>query len=116
LRLRQSLAGRVGQRIVLGIRPEHLHLHPVEDHCPIELKLNVIEPLGNDMDLYMESNLTDRVVARVEASGQAAGLRGDARVTLYVDLRKIHFFEPGDTGMNLSLSPGFSSEPTHALA
>ena len=37
-------------------------------------------------------------------------------ITLYADLRKIHFFEPGDTGMNLSLSPGFSSEPAHALA
>jgi hypothetical protein len=68
------------------------------------------------MDLYMETNLNDRVVARVEADGQAAGLRGDSQVTLYVDLRKIHFFEPGDTGMNLSLSSGYSSEPAHALA
>ncbi len=101
---------------MLGIRPEHLHLQPVEQSCPMSVKLNVIEPLGNDMDLYMETNLNDRVVARVEASGEAAGLRGDSQVTLYVDLRKIHFFEPGDTGMNLSLSPGFSSEPAHALA
>ncbi len=116
MRLRDALADRVGQRIVLGIRPEHLHLEAIVESCPIEVKLNVIEPLGNDMDLYMETNLNDRVVARVEASGRAAGLRGDSQVILNVDLRKIHFFEPGDTGMNLSLSSGFSSEPAHALA
>ena len=115
-RLREPLAGRVGQHVVLGIRPEHLHAALVEDGCPLEMKLNVIEPLGNEMDLYMETNLSDRVVARVEASGQAAGLRGEARVTMFVDLRKIHFFEPGETGMNLSLSQGCTSEPAHALA
>jgi ABC-type sugar transport system ATPase subunit len=115
-RLREALAGRIGQRVALGIRPEHFHLRPVEDpgaSAPLEMKLNVIEPLGNDMDIYMETNLHDHVVGRVEAS---SGLREDSRLTMYVDLRKIHFFEPGDTGMNLSLSQGLPKEPAHALA
>jgi hypothetical protein len=32
---------------------------------------------------------------------------------MYVDLRKVHVFEPGETGMNLSSK---TSEPAHALA
>jgi multiple sugar transport system ATP-binding protein len=124
IRLREALAGRVGQHVVLGIRPEHLHRTPVGDEgscCPLQMKLNVIEPLGNDMDVYMETNLTDRVVARVpapvDASAEAADtLRGDTQATLYADLRKIHFFEPGETGMNLSLSQGYTKELSHALA
>jgi hypothetical protein len=40
------------------------------------------------------------------------GLTMNAPATVYVDLRKAHFFEPGVTGMNLSLA----KEPAHALA
>jgi hypothetical protein len=68
-----------------------------------------MEPLGNDMDVYVQTRLNDHVVGRLEAQ---SGLTTDSELTLYVDLRKVHFFEPGETGMNLSLS----KEPTHALA
>jgi len=111
--LRDRLAGMVGRHVVLGIRPEHFHLTPIGggegDCCPLDVKLNVIEPLGNDMDVYAQTRLTDRVVGRLEAQG---GLTTDAQVRLYADLRRVHFFEPGVTGMNLSLT----TEPTHALA
>ena len=69
----------------------------------------MIEPLGNDMDVYASTALHDPVVARVEAQ---AGLQIDAQVTLFADLRKIHFFAPGETGMNLSQK----NEQAHALA
>jgi multiple sugar transport system ATP-binding protein len=120
--LRQALEGRVGRHVVLGIRPEHFHLKPVDGDgasSPIEMSVNVVEPLGNDMDVYMQTNLTDRVVARVEASAaQVVGLRSEAqrRATFHADLRRVHFFEPGDAGMNLSLSQGYSNEPAHAHA
>jgi hypothetical protein len=71
--------------------------------------LSVIEPLGKDMDVYMNTALNESVVARVEAS---AGLQRDTQATLFVDLRKVHVFEPGDAGMNLSKTP----EHAHALA
>jgi ABC-type sugar transport system ATPase subunit len=75
----------------------------------LEFRVNVVEPLGSDMDVYMSTNLNDHVVARVEAQ---SSLRMDAPATLYVDLRKVHFFEPGETGMNLSQT----NEPSHAVA
>ena len=107
----ERLGPYVGRQVVLGIRPEHLSLRPfgTADSAPLNLKVNVVEPLGSDMDVYMSSSLNDQIVARVEAQGD---LRMDAQATLYVDLRRVHFFDPGETGMNLSPM----SEPTHAVA
>jgi multiple sugar transport system ATP-binding protein len=108
----EALSGWLNKHVVLGIRPEHFHLRPTDDSdhwAKLSVRLNVIEPLGNDMDVYMDTALHDHVVGRVEAR---SGLQINTQVTMHVDLRKIHFFEPGPTGSNLSLV----SEPTHAIA
>jgi multiple sugar transport system ATP-binding protein len=102
----------VGRPLVIGIRPEHLHLRPVDGNdgsAELTMTVNVVEPLGNDMDIYMDTGLHNHVVARVEANSD---LRAGSVVRLYVDSKRVHFFEPGDTGMNLSLS----NEPAHAIA
>ena len=94
------------------VRPEHMHLSPVNGGgatASFKMNLNVVEPLGNDMDIYLSTNLHPHVVGRVEAQ---QGLEPNTQVTVYVDLRKVHFFEPGATGMNLSLV----NEPSHAIA
>ncbi|MDB5304918.1 MAG: Maltose/maltodextrin transport ATP-binding protein MalK [Phycisphaerales bacterium] len=109
--LRERLERSVGGHVVLGIRPEHLHLEPANaalSPAPIEVKVNVIEPLGNDMDVYASTSLHDHVVARVEAH---ADLQIDARAALYADARKIHFFAPGVTGMNLCQASELSHAP-----
>ena len=110
--LRGLLAGKVGKHFVLGIRPEHFHLKPVDgESAAVKVQLNVVEPLGNDMDIYMDTTLHKHVVARVEAALDS-GLQMNMTATVFVDLRKVHFFEPGATGMNLSLA----KEPAHAVA
>lgn len=107
--LKQSLAASVGQHVVLGIRPEHFAMHAESGGHPLSVQLNVVEPLGNDMDVYMATPLHDPVVGRVEAH---AGLAIGTRANVYVDLRKVHFFEPGEIGRNLSLV----TERAHAVA
>jgi multiple sugar transport system ATP-binding protein len=107
-RAKDLLAGKVGSHVVLGIRPEHMHLRPTEGAVQLKVKLNVIEPLGNNMDVYMSTGLHDYVVGRMEAED---GLQMGTTVSVYADVRKAHFFEPGVTGMNLSLK-----EPIHATA
>ncbi|MDB5328349.1 MAG: putative transporter ATP-binding protein [Phycisphaerales bacterium] len=107
-----AVSARVGRHTVLGIRPEHLSPHPIEGAGPavsIEADVSVIEPLGNDMDLFLKTALHPHSVARVESQ---TGVEAGTRVKMYVDVRKIHFFEPGVTGANLSLS----TEPAHAVA
>jgi len=113
--LSARLAGAVGRHVVLGVRPEHLSLRRPDGvdtetrSASLAVRVNVIEPLGSNMDVYGSTGLHDHVVARVEAQG---GLRVDQQATLWVDLRKVHCFEPGDAGMNLSKT----SEPIHAIA
>ncbi|HEX8323300.1 MAG TPA: sn-glycerol-3-phosphate ABC transporter ATP-binding protein UgpC [Tepidisphaeraceae bacterium] len=107
-----NVSGFVGRHVVLGIRPEHLSPHPIAEAGPavaIEADVNVIEPLGNDMDLFLKTTLHPHVVARVESQ---TGITPGTRVKMYVDLRKVHFFEPGVTGANLSLT----TEQAHAVA
>jgi ABC-type sugar transport system ATPase subunit len=77
------------------------------------LKVDVVEPLGSDMDVIGKTASGHRVVARIEAVER---LSGASEVSMFFDLRKIHFFEPGDAGMNLSLSSGATTELNHALA
>jgi multiple sugar transport system ATP-binding protein len=106
----------VGPRpLVMGIRPEHLYVCPPEGvaSVPLSVVVNVVEPLGSVMDVYMSSKLNDHVVARLEAGlAQKAGLQTEARATVFVDPRKVHLFEPGETGMNLCRT----SESAHAIA
>ena len=109
---RERLIGYVGKHVVLGIRPEHFGLR--QDDVPngrasLDVTINVVEPLGSDMDVYMNTALHDHVVGRVPAR---QGLEVGKRVTVLVDGDRVHFFEPGVTGMNLSLQ----SEPAHAVA
>ena len=107
-----TMSAYVGRHVVLGIRPEHFHPQPIASAGPavtLDADLNVIEPLGNDMDLYLTTPHHPHVVARVESSSD---VKAGTRVKMYVDLPKVHFFEPGVTGANLSLS----QEQTHAVA
>jgi multiple sugar transport system ATP-binding protein len=112
--VKNRLGSRAGSHTVLGIRPEHLHLRPVDGPAGLKVRVNVVEPLGNNMDVYMSTALHEHVVGRLEAQ---TGVQANTETTVYVDLRKAHFFEPGDTGMNLSLetlSP--VNETAHAIA
>jgi multiple sugar transport system ATP-binding protein len=109
---RDRLAGYVGRHVVLGIRPEHFGLKPddlPQGRMSLDVTMNVVEPLGSDMDVYMSTGLHDHVVGRVPAR---QGLEIGKRTSVLVDAGKVHFFEPGATGMNLSLA----NEPAHAIA
>jgi multiple sugar transport system ATP-binding protein len=99
-----SLAGRSGQDVVLGIRPEAMALSAggrfagTDNAVPVQIV--VVEPLGEKMDLYTATANHPHVVARVDAQ---RGLEAGADVPLYVDTRKVHVFEPGEHGVNLTL-------------
>jgi multiple sugar transport system ATP-binding protein len=108
------LASRSSAHVVLGVRPEQLHLRAADGLAPMKVHVNVIEPLGSSMDVYMSTALHEHVVGRMEAQ---VGVQAGGEATVYVDLRKAHIFEPGETGMNLSLETSSpTNEPAHALA
>ena len=101
----------VGRHVVLGIRPEHLRIRPAaaEGFAGMSVRVESIEALGSLVDVVAVTALCHRLIARLDAREE---LVAGSDVVLYADIRDVCFFEPGETGMNLSLT----NESSHALA
>jgi len=94
----------IDREVVLGIRPEAMSLRSDrrfagEDNV-MGVKVGVVEPLGEKMDLYVATDAHPHLVARVDAE---RGIETGQQVTLHLDMNKVHVFEPGETGLNISL-------------
>jgi multiple sugar transport system ATP-binding protein len=96
------LASRVGQTVVLGVRPEAMSLASggrftgAGNILPVQI--SVVEPLGEKMDLYSATAKHTHIVARVDARRDIEAGQG---VQFHLDMEKVHVFEPGETGANL---------------
>ncbi|HRR87257.1 MAG TPA: sn-glycerol-3-phosphate ABC transporter ATP-binding protein UgpC, partial [Phycisphaerae bacterium] len=70
-RLEKPLSGRVGEAMVLGVRPESLSCSNEGRFAGqgnrIDVTISVIEPLGDKMDLYVQTGSHAHVVCRIEA-------------------------------------------------
>ena len=77
----------------LGIRPEGLRL--AEGNGGMELKVEVVEPLGDRMDVYARTAAGRRMVARVDALTEVKA--GEMR-RFAVDEGRMHVFEAGEFG------------------
>ncbi|HYE58128.1 MAG TPA: sn-glycerol-3-phosphate ABC transporter ATP-binding protein UgpC [Rhodothermales bacterium] len=79
-----------GRNLDLGIRPEHLSLHAREGTtAPIEVELDVIEPMGNEVILYGRAGAHNLVARVPPESVPEAG----ERITLHADLGRLHLFD-----------------------
>ena len=98
------LADRAGQGVVMGVRPEAMSDQRAgrfkDADNALNMKVLVVEPLGDKMDLYLATENHPHVIARVDAH---RGVEPDATVPLHLDLDRAHFFEPGDAGQNVCL-------------
>jgi len=130
LRSRPALAGYVGRRVVLGIRPEGLEDAALEEDAPPERRIQGVvvlrEPLGSEIVAHFEVDappaLTEDVRELARDVGQESTVRapdeGDAKTTMVgrfgprsrirngdvidvaVDLSAVHFFDL-DTGLGI---------------
>ncbi|MEM9252620.1 MAG: sn-glycerol-3-phosphate ABC transporter ATP-binding protein UgpC [Planctomycetota bacterium] len=104
---RDRVDGKIDSDVVLGLRPEGLFLRENENandaDCTIPATINVVEPLGNTMDIFADT-LGD-ASARFVSRAKAEPLAEDASVTFWVDTTKAHIFETGEYGVNLTLAP-----------
>jgi len=103
-RLARLLRHRAGEPMVLGIRPEGLSHVPTGRYAGRENTLTatvqVVEPLGDKMDLHVATPAHDHLVCRVEAD---PSLRDGMKLTLHLNMDGAHVFEPGEAGVNVSL-------------
>jgi multiple sugar transport system ATP-binding protein len=63
--------------------------------------VQVVEPLGEKMDVLGGTAAHPRIVARVDAERD---LRAGTAIQLHLDMRKVHIFEPGEVGKNLTVA------------
>ena len=106
-------SGKVGGHVVLGVRPEHFSLDPIPGYSTIEAKLTAIEPLGHVMDAYLTTKYNGRAPGRIVARvGAKVGVETDVPRQVHLDLTQAHVFEPGELGMNLTLT----NTDQHAVA
>ncbi len=108
LRLLPEQAGRLGdwagKDVVLGLRPEAMNLEPsgrfAGNDNSIAAALGVVEPLGEKMDLFATVADNKQIVARVDSQ---ENLEPGQSITLHIDPRKVHVFDPAAPGRNLGL-------------
>jgi len=99
-----ALAGHVGRDVVMGVRPEALSSTAAGRFAgtdnAIPVTVNVVEVLGDKMDVHMSAGDDTALVARVDAHER---LKERQQEKMYMDIERAHFFEPGDAGENLCL-------------
>jgi len=118
--LATSLASYLGKEMILGIRPESVSpsnegKHFGQDNS-FDAKVNVIEPLGNTVDVFMNLENHEHLMDRALVARCDAHLFGKVQMNgimkFYVDVSRVHVFEPGEDGVNVTLA----KEPSHVAA
>ncbi|MDP6701719.1 MAG: TOBE domain-containing protein, partial [Candidatus Latescibacteria bacterium] len=90
-----QLGDHAGQEVTLGIRPEDIHdpdtIGRNVETVEIEAKVEVVEPMGNEVFLNLTTGKT-AFVARVDPLHMP---QIDQTVKLAVEIDKAHFFDSG---------------------
>ncbi|HKO48213.1 MAG TPA: sn-glycerol-3-phosphate ABC transporter ATP-binding protein UgpC [Polyangiaceae bacterium] len=99
---RLELRPRVGQEVVLGVRPEamsdkaHARFQTEDNQLPMNVTL--VQPLGHKMDVYLSTARHPRAVAQIDSYAEVQ--RGET-LPVFFDMSRVHFFEPGENGAKL---------------
>ncbi len=100
---REELASRAGMEVVLGVRPEAMSdkagAHFATAENALAMRVALIQPLGDKMDVVLGTARHPRSVAHVDAH---AGLRVGETLPIFLDLDRAHFFAPGAVGERIA--------------
>lgn len=106
---------RADKTMVLGVRPEGLSPSNEGKFAwegnSFDAKVNVVEPLGDKVDLSLATEGHEHVVCRAD-SHQFGKIAIGGIIKVFMDLGRVHLFEPGDDGVNITLT----RESSHAAA
>lgn len=98
----RRLASRIGERAIVGIRPEALSDRPWPMFFPGASRIEVTVAsrvwLGRWVHVTGSTDLGDRVLA---ALAPPAHYAAGERLPLYVDVSRLHLFSAGESGENL---------------
>ena len=99
-RLGVTLASYREKEMVLGIRPESFSQSKIDDleSNSFDATVNITEPLGDHIDVYLTARDDVQFIATIEPHIR---MQIEEKITMYVDINKVHIFEPGDMGKNI---------------
>lgn len=102
-RLKNVLRDYYDKQLILGVRPENISPQQFSGQSDnaISASVSVVEPIGIRTDVYLTHHTGQKLIAVIEPH---ARLEVNGKVKLYLDLEKIHIFEPTETGRNVTLS------------
>ena len=92
-RAKEELLAYVGKEVVMGIRPEDLHVEALNElsanKAVINAHVDLAEMMGAEIYLYVTSE-GQKLIARVPSK---ADVRADEDVRLVIDTEKLHIFD-----------------------
>ncbi|HUU42217.1 MAG TPA: sn-glycerol-3-phosphate ABC transporter ATP-binding protein UgpC [Planctomycetota bacterium] len=98
--LNDRLRGHVDRKVFFGIRPEDLHDRPLQGEsaqtCAVSTTVEVVEPLGDEMILYLKTPVHE-FIGKVGSHG---GVTDGQTLEVHFNLDKVHVFD-AETGENL---------------
>ena len=116
--LARAASKYLGKPLVLGVRPESLSPANtgkfVGEENRIVVKVNVVEPLGDRVDIHLgiENDVEALpLVCRADAY-EFGKLQVGSIIRIHLDLGRVHLFEPGELGVNVTMT----QEHRHAAA
>jgi len=104
-RFKALLESRIGRKATLGIRPELIAPRAVAgtpnmQESVLGVRVNVVEPLGDEMLVYLSTAHHD-LIAKVDAHHEVAV---GQEIEIALNMARSHVFDP-ETGANLTATP-----------
>ncbi len=97
-----ALAGRAERAVVLGIRPEELELAETAEAGVVSMRVDLVEPLGNEMLVYASAGAVEVTARSLPRRMPPQG----APITLRFPPERLHMFDAETTDSLASRSGG----------
>ncbi|HYQ18272.1 MAG TPA: sn-glycerol-3-phosphate ABC transporter ATP-binding protein UgpC [Polyangiaceae bacterium] len=105
-----QLQPHVGKEVVMGVRPESIadrsHARFKADGATLPMRVTLVQPLGDKMDVYLATERHPKAVAHLDAF---AGVHAGETLEMCFDMGRVHFFEPGEIGPKLAQNATLSA-------
>ena len=97
----QRVAEYADRPVTLGIRPEAMTIAAGDAPAALAVHIDVVEPLGDRMDVFTSTPRHGHLVCRIDARTK---IKENEPARIAIDMDRVHIFEPGATGKNISLA------------
>jgi multiple sugar transport system ATP-binding protein len=103
---RHALASKIGARVAMGVRPQAIRDVPHDrdgaHDTALEMKVRVVEYLGDKMDVYLSTDKHAHIIAHLDAHH---GIAPNEIRRMHLDPSRLQFFDSDPAGSTLAVAP-----------